>query len=278
MAIRSLAGDDTPIIRGKWPLVFAVITGICTILYFIYVSKDEPEGGTAFGILFGVMALLLMLFLIAYKIRKHAYGYKLGPTNTWLTAHIYLGVLAAILVILHTGLNIDGVFGGVLFALFVLVTGSGIAGALVYKLTPISITKEGRQVILKEDMREELNKHLADADKDAAALSAAFQEIYREKIRPMLTYNRVAWEYLFTEERALLRLRTKEMDELKQQVPDNEKYHFTLMTGAILERERLAFRLSKMEVLDVWLAFHMPLSGVTLTAVFIHIFAIFYYW
>jgi hypothetical protein len=60
-------------------------------------------------------------------------------------------------------------------------------------------------------------------------------------------------------------------------VPNDEKYHFSTVCAQLLENERLAVKLVKLEVMDVWLAFHMPLSGVALSAVIFHVFTVYYY-
>ncbi len=277
MAVNPLVGEDSPILRDKWPLVFVATLVVAVAAYGVYASYTEPRGGSVPGMTFGIIAFLLMLFLMAYKIRKHLYHYKLGPTSSWLSAHIYLGVLAAIFALMHVGASPGGTFGTFLYVALLLVTASGVVGALIFKAIPISLAKESREMIPKDHIEQMLKKLLDEADKDAKGMSKEFQALYRAKLRPMLTHKRVTWEYLFTEERQLTRKRQAQMEEMRREVPDGEKFHFSLLTSLLMEKERLAFRVAKMESLDKWLALHMPLSGITLTAVFIHIFVVLYY-
>ena len=269
--------SDLQIIRGRWPLVFVAALALLFAWYWVYSSRTLPRGGTFSGMAFGILAFLCMVFLMAYKARKHIYHAKLGPTNSWLTAHVYLGVVAITLVIMHMGFHLSGGFGGGLFVIFAITMASGVAGSLIYKITPISLMKDGREMMSRDALRDKIAKGLADADHELQSASEQFKNIYFYEIRPYLELRRIPWSYLVKEERSLLRQRRRALEDMMFKVPDAEKFHLRLLQHVVVEKERSTLRLVKLELLDFWLWFHLPVSFVLSAMILFHVCMALYY-
>lgn len=268
---------DLQIIRGRWPLVFTAAAAFLLAWYWIYAGRALPRGGTFSGMAFGILAFLIIVFLVAYKARKHIYHVGLGPTSSWLTAHAYLGVVAGALVFMHMGFHLSGGFGGVMFALFAFTVAGGAAGSLIFKLTPISLMKDGREMMTRDMLREKIAKCLHDADNDLKSASEQFRKLYREEIRPFLELRRIPWNYLLKEERTLIRQRRRALEALMPRVSNDEKYHLRLLQLVVVEKERFTMRLVKLELFDFWLWFHLPVSLVVFVMILFHIFMVSYY-
>lgn len=276
MSVNGILGRDVPFFRGKWPLTFSLLAAIFLVWYFFGLKDEYPRAGSWTGMAFGFIALLLMIFLISYKIRKHVYTIKLGTTNTWLSAHIYLGVLAAMIAIMHSGISPASGFNMFLLATFLLTIVSGVVGGLIYKLNPIVLAKSGMEVVLKAQILEAILKRWEESDKEVEGMSDSCKELYKNRVKTVIASG-IRWGYLFSTETELIGKRKHFFDKLKDEVPNDEKYHFSTVCAQLLENERLAVKLVKLEVMDVWLAFHMPLSGVALSAVIFHVFTVYYY-
>lgn len=268
---------DLQILRGRWPVVFASAIAFLLVWYWMYASRALPRGGTFSGMAFGILAFFIMIFLMAHTVRKYIYHLRLGPMNSWLTAHVYLGVIAAALVVMHIGFHLSGTFGGVLFGLFTFTIGSGVAGSLIFKLTPISLMKDGREMMTRDILREKIAKCLLDADHDLQSASEPFIKLYRESIRPYLELGRIPWSYLLKEERSLIRQRRRALEALAPRVSNDEKYHLRLLQNVVVEKERFTMRLVKLELFDFWLWFHLPVSFVVFVMILFHIFMVWYY-
>lgn len=277
MAVKPLAGEDTPVIRGKWPFFFLVALFVLSVFYMSHSYEGGHRGWTTTGVVLGILAAISLIFLMAYKIRKHVYTLRLGPTNTWLSAHKYIGVLIVALVLMHTGFRFSGTFSSFLLVLFFLVISSGMTGALIYKLTPISLTKASKEIPTEDEIKTAFKKFLDDADNGSANMSKESGDIYANEVRPLLASRRTRWEYILTEERDLIRRLESKMGKLKKQVQDGDKYFFTLLTALVIEKERLSFRFVKLQSLDAWLVIHLPLSTALITAVIIHIVSVLYF-
>ena len=52
---------------------------------------------------FGVVAAFLILLLAFFGVKKRLYRLDLGRGKVWMQSHIYLGVLAAVVALLHSG-------------------------------------------------------------------------------------------------------------------------------------------------------------------------------
>lgn len=268
---------DLQVLRGRWPVVFAAVSVLLAGWYWIYAGGGLPRGGTFSGLAFGVLAFLLTIFLMVYKARKHVYHLRIGPTSAWLTAHVYLGVIAGALVLMHMGFHVSGTFGGGLFVLFALTMGSGVAGSLIFKLTPISLMKDGREMMTRDILREKIAKCAHDADSDLQAASEQLKKLYRDQIRPYLELRRIPWSYLLKEERTLIRQRRRQLEALFPRVSNDEKYHLRLLQNIVVEKERFTMRLVKLELFDFWLWFHLPVSFVVFAMILFHLFMVLYY-
>lgn len=268
---------DLQILRGRWPLVFALMAALLLAWYWVYAGRALPRGGTFSGLAFGILAFLVTIFLMMYKARKHIYHLPLGPTSAWLTAHVYLGVIAGVLVFMHMGFHLSGTFGGGMFGLFALTVGSGVAGSLIFKLTPISLMKDGREMMTRDVLRAKIAKCTLDADNDLQSASEPLKKLYRESIRPLLELRRIPWSYLLKEERSLIRQSRRRLEALFPLVANEEKYHLRQLQNVMVEKERFTMRLVKLELFDFWLWFHLPVSFVVFVMILFHIFMVWYY-
>ena len=154
-----------------WLIVFAIAT--CgSIAWFLVAGLDStqwPGGSSAPGFTFGVAGGLIILFEFLLWPRRKVRTWRIGSAQTWLRAHIWLGLLCLPLLVLHSGLRLGGTLSTVLMALLVLVIASGIWGLILQNLLPKlsfparSQTQFGNEAVYsqKDYLIEEL---LSDAD------------------------------------------------------------------------------------------------------------------
>jgi hypothetical protein len=98
-----------------------------------------PGGGSLSGLVLGTLAAAIFLFelaLVAKKTKSLRTARWMLSAQTWMKAHIWLGLLTVPLVVLHSG----GRLGGTLTTLFLLIFGavilSGLWGLLLQNLLP----------------------------------------------------------------------------------------------------------------------------------------------
>jgi hypothetical protein len=106
---------------------------------YVRVGSPWPGGGSVPGLVLGIVAGLIILFEFALWPRKTSLfrtARWLGKTQTWMKAHIWLGLLAVPLVLLHSGVSFGGIYTSVLMWLFLIVVGSGVSGLAMQNILP----------------------------------------------------------------------------------------------------------------------------------------------
>src|ERR1051325_4936187 len=86
-----------------WRRIFVVLCLIAGGAYFYFARAGFQHGGTPVGLVYGTIGFLLCYLLAYFGIRKRSYRSRFGTLEQWLQSHIYLGVLALVILLLHTG-------------------------------------------------------------------------------------------------------------------------------------------------------------------------------
>jgi hypothetical protein len=115
-----------------------VIAVLAVVWYFLFSrdSTDWPGGASLPGFTFGVMGGLICIFELLLWWRKKVRTWRIGPTQVWMRAHIWLGLLSVPLLILHSGFRLGGDLATVLMILFLIVIASGIWGLVFQQFIP----------------------------------------------------------------------------------------------------------------------------------------------
>lgn len=128
-----------------WAIASVVVTGAAALVYVPYAiaSPDGPRGGSVLGLVFGVAAAVFMLIAGLLGARRKVPGWRIGRMQTWMRAHLWLSVIALPLVFFHGGFSMgNATLTRVLMALLLLVSVSGIAGALLQHFVPKEMTRQ----------------------------------------------------------------------------------------------------------------------------------------
>src|SRR6266478_4746929 len=125
----------------------------------------------------GMVGLLGIAGAMTYPVRKPVYRKRAGALRYWLLAHIYLGVLAAIVLLMHGGSHGGGWLTSVLMLWFDAVIVTGLFGLFCYIVVPRIMTSiEGDPLLIEDlegrraELREDLAKISANADQQLSDL------------------------------------------------------------------------------------------------------------
>lgn len=130
--------------RANWPshrpwligIVIATLAAMAWFLFEAYGRADWPGGSSVPGFTFGVIGGAIIIFEFLLWLRRKVRVWHVGAAQTWLRAHIWLGLLCVPLLILHSGLRFGGTLTTAVMALFILVVASGIWGLLLQNVLP----------------------------------------------------------------------------------------------------------------------------------------------
>ena len=122
----------------KWCVFTLILCVISTVLYILYVraSPNGPSGGSWPGLAFGVAGSFLILFAGALSVRKRIRRREAGSAQSWLRAHIWMGLLSVPLILFHAGFRFGGLLEQILMLVFGLIIVSGIIGLGLQNFLP----------------------------------------------------------------------------------------------------------------------------------------------
>jgi Fe-S-cluster-containing dehydrogenase component/CRP-like cAMP-binding protein len=118
----------------------------------------------------GIVGLGGIVWAMLYPVRKQIYRRRAGALRYWMLSHVYLGVLAGVVLLVHGGTSSGGLITTALMISFDLVIASGILGAVCYIFVPRLMTRIEREPLLVEDLearQAELRAELVRAAEQA---------------------------------------------------------------------------------------------------------------
>lgn len=248
--------------------------------YGVWAATGFPHGGSWPGVVFGTLALALVALLLAYGVRKRSYRSRLGTLEGWLQSHVYLGLLAVLVVLFHAGFRLQDKVATAAFWVLAAVAATGLYGAVLYTVVPRLLTEvQGDDT--PEALGAELDRIARSMTRLAEGRSATFRRLCESLLEETRPRPLAGWRLLLRSPRreggaepdwaALLgRVGAEEQEDLRQ-----------LLVRSRQHRElhrRLVAQGRYRNLLDVWLWAHVPLSLALAVLVLAHLLAVFYYW
>jgi hypothetical protein len=128
-------------LHGRWLAVTLALAATAISWTVLAGSRlgRWPGGGTWSGLILGSAAAVIFLFECALALKKtpllRTARWSL-PAQTWMKAHIWLGLLTVPLVVLHSGGRLGSALTTLLVVVFAVVIGSGLWGLALQNLLP----------------------------------------------------------------------------------------------------------------------------------------------
>ena len=228
----------------------------------------------------GLTGLASIVWVMAYPFRKKVYRRRAGALRYWMLSHIYLGILAGILLLVHGGASSGGLLTTCLMISFDLVIFSGIFGAACYVIVPRFMTRIEREPLLVEDLearRDELRAELALAAEQAENPDLK-QLIERKVRRRFLGLGYLLRQYIRKED--LLAMLASARQEFQLAAEGMSRIDDTRLTGAVecaatLRRVDALVYLHRL--LKLWVAPHVLFTSLMLVLMAVHIAQVVYF-
>jgi hypothetical protein len=136
-------------------------------------DRSRWQGGSSRpGLGLGILAGLIFLFEFLYWPRRTRWfrAWRVGRAETWLNAHIWLGLLTLPLVLMHSGFQWGGSFTTLFSLVYLAVFVSGVCGLLLQQVIPRLLLEEVPQETIYSQIEQVLAQHIADAERLLARL------------------------------------------------------------------------------------------------------------
>src|SRR5258706_5163848 len=130
--------------RG-WAIGSLGIVTAAAMIYLLEVwsAPRGARGGSAIGLIFGVIGFGFMIFAAALGARKRVPTWRLGRAKSWMRGHLWLGLLSLPLILFHGGFHFGGALTRVLMWLLIVTVASGVYGAVLQNYIPRVMTSDG---------------------------------------------------------------------------------------------------------------------------------------
>ena len=267
------------VLRPKQPRNFQITLGVSVLLLLVYLVADylwawSPKRG--FGLAFGILAALAFVFEMSYPARRPS-AVPLFTAKNWIQAHVYLGVVALLAVVIHSGFTWPrGAFGWWLLLLSAWTTFTGILGVWLQKWIPATLA-EGLQIeALYERIPSLIEQLVKEADALVADASDVLDRFYRQEVRDQLGTLAPSWGFVLDvrggRERALEPFRR-----MVGFVDEQDKVKVEDLTSIYTEKLELDAQYSLQGILRKWLWLHVPAAGLLMGLLVIHVFTWLWY-
>jgi hypothetical protein len=275
-----------------WLIASCIILGVSIAVYIPYAIFSKVDGGSAIGLLFGIVGFGFMLFAAALGIRKRYPIWRIGRAQHWMRGHLWLGTLALPLIFLHAGFHFGGWLTSILMVLLIIVTLSGLMGAYLQHTLPTRIMREvGFETIydqidhVREGLVKEAEERLSTIAEELApgrgagatvvlTYIGAIPEINAELAELGSVFEKEIRPYLANEvKRSPLRLRdysARLFDRLRHMLPERAHPTAAAMEEICEEKRQLDRQIVLHRTLHGWLLCHIPLSLAVIVLGFVH--------
>lgn len=268
--------------RFRFFKIAAVLVLVSLGLYIWDSPKGGiPNGGTWLGYGLGTIGALLILWLMWFGVRKRRYGGGAVKLESWLSAHVYLGLALIVVATLHTGFQFGWNVHTLAYTLMMLVIASGVFGLYAYLRYPRLMTENRKGMTLNAMMQQ-----VADLDRECREAALQLGEEINRAVLDASQNTKIGggmWRQLSGHDpqcatfAALHRIEDlakkasgADASELRRLV--------TLMTRKVDVLRQARHDIQFMALMQIWLYVHVPLSFGLLAALITHVISVFFYW
>jgi Fe-S-cluster-containing dehydrogenase component/CRP-like cAMP-binding protein len=222
----------------------------------------------------GLIGLVGVAVVMTYPFRKQVYRRRAGALRYWMLAHAYIGVIAGVVLMLHSGTHTGGLLTSLLYVAFDLAILSGLVGVAVYVIAPRIMTRIEGEPLLVEDLearRAELRK---DTRKILEKSEGWLKEEIAERVYPRFLSSGFFWRQLSRQEelKALLAQARQEFkDRTTRLTTDEERDLLISAVETAVTLRRVDALLALHWLLRFWIPMHIAASAVMLGLMVVHI-------
>lgn len=246
---------------------------LMTLIGVWFLRNPLSVPGINFVTGWGLIGLTLVLAL--FNLRKKLSFLPLGSAAGWMQLHLYLGLLAVWVFLLHTRASLpSGPFDTSLYLLFALTAITGLAGIWLSRWLPRQLRQWGEEVTFNllprriAEVQQRVEEHLLTLDRDAGG--EGLLQLHAHTLGPWLDGPRDRLEHLIgsdaPERRIFQRIR-----ELERYLSQAELDTLAEILPLLHDKLALDRRHARLWILRRWLLLHLPLAGLLLFFALMHL-------
>ncbi|HIG30228.1 MAG TPA: hypothetical protein EYQ50_21490 [Verrucomicrobiales bacterium] len=230
----------------------------------------------------GVVLLLLIVSLALFNTRKKIPFLPLVRASLWLQIHVYMGLFAVGLFLLHIDFRMPtGWLEQILAAVFIIVSISGVIGAWLTRWLPRMMRRSGEALVYeripryRREIRDAVEELVLRAEESCG--SSTIPDFYLQHVQPYLAQKASFGLSFKGPKRGGARSLYNELEARHRYLSDAEKSLAKELVEWIGTKENLDFQEASQRLLKWWLFLHIPLSFSLIVLGFVHGFLVFIY-
>jgi Fe-S-cluster-containing dehydrogenase component/CRP-like cAMP-binding protein len=269
--------------KGDTPAKLMHLTGVAAIVAVTWAALwaartftlDGHLSGTWLTVRWvtGLVGLVSIAIVMTYTVRKQIYRRRAGPLRYWMLLHDYMGLMAAVVLLIHGGRDSGGLLTSLLMVSLDVVIVSGLFGLLCYLIVPRIMTSIEGDPLLIEDLRarrEELRRTLGLINTSDEELRHLIKVKMR---RRFFSFRYLLRQYVRREE--LTRMLARAREEFRE---DSERLRDKKARRSLMEAVEATATLRRVDsliylhqLLRLWLAPHVVSTAIMLALMFVHV-------
>jgi len=267
-----------PLARA-WHIVGAAVSILSALVIGWAITRygyDRVLAGTWLTMrwLTGLVGLAGIAVVMTYPVRKQIYRRRAGALRYWMLCHVYVGVIAGIVLLFHSGPRTGGLVTSFLYVAFDLTILSGIIGLATYYLAPRIMTRIEGEPLLVEDLEGRRKELLADVRTILDKSEGWLKEEIRDRVYPRFLSYRFLWRQIWRREelKAMLAQARQEFKERTTRLTTDEERD--LLISAVetsVTLRRVDALLALHWLLRAWIPLHILATAVMLALLLVHI-------
>lgn len=221
----------------------------------------------------GLLGLGSIAIVLTYPARKQIYKRRVGPLRYWKLVHVYLGLIAGIILLIHGGRDSGGLLTSLLMVSLDVVIVSGLFGISCYFIVPRIMTSIEGDPLLIEDLRvrrQELRKTLSLIDTSNYQLRNLIKVKMRKRF---FSFGYLLRQYTRREDLTRMLAQAREEFQADAEGLSDPKARRSLMDAveATATLRRVDSLIYLHQLLKLWLAPHVVSVSIMLALLLVHI-------
>jgi Fe-S-cluster-containing dehydrogenase component/CRP-like cAMP-binding protein len=274
---RNIHKND-PLARA-WHMGGVALTILTTLATFWAIGKYGFDGVLAgswltMRWLTGLVGLVGVAAVMTYPFRKQVYRRRAGALRYWLLAHVYIGAIAGVVLLLHSGTRTGGLLTSLLYVAFDLTIISGLIGVIAYAVAPRIMTRIEGEPLLVEDLEKRREELRQDTRKIYEKSDGWLKEELRDRVFPRFLSYGFLWRQMRRQEelKALLAQARQEFkDRTTRTATDDERELLISAVEAAVTLRRVDALLALHWLLRVWVPMHIVATALMLALMIVHV-------
>jgi hypothetical protein len=161
----------------RWIIACSLVATVAIAAYgreWLESPPLPPGGSSRSGFVCGILGGLIIVFEMLLWPRRRVRAWRLGSAQAWLRAHVWLGLLAVPLVLMHARLLfIGGLLNWALMATFALVIASGVWGLVLQQYLPTMLLEHVPAETIYDQIEHVAAQQARDAERLVRSLCEA---------------------------------------------------------------------------------------------------------